>query len=146
MATIHVAGTTIGGAAGALGFGHLQLVFLGPDGPKEIEVFGPSDGGAVENWVYSATDHTPPNDQNDYAISEAIDLGDRDAAEVWRLLGDIHRKFADDGNSEYNSIIPSASSWQNSNSYINTLLYMIGIDLADCRADARPVNVDDLPP
>ena len=143
MAKIHVAGRTIEGLVGDLGFGHLLLVFDGPNGKEKIEVLGPDDLGVLDNWVYVKEErYTPPNESDDYATSQKIDLGDRDATEVWTLLGAIHDKFLADGDFEYNSIIPSASSWQNSNSYINTLLYMIGIDLADYRADARPVNVD----
>lgn len=152
MATVNLAANFITGI-GALGVGHLQLVRIDGADQEEIEVQAPSDFGVFGGeWVYQQRDHTDPNhttafipDANgvspnpaEYAITE-IDVGNRDPDEVWQILTEIFNEFSMKGDFEYNSINPL--EWQNSNSFVNTLLYMIGIDLQDVVAAATPTSV-----
>ena len=113
------------------GFGHLQLVYQAdaamPDALQEVEVQGP-DNGFAGNWVYPAfgrdhLTHTPfYGDPDKY---KAVELPAHDAHALWALFAQLDASFAAYGagiNYEFD---------QNSNSFINTMLWAVGINLAD---------------
>jgi Ca2+-binding RTX toxin-like protein len=143
MSTIYLAGNRLPINA-ANEFGHLQLV----SGGQEIEVQLPSD--YVVGWVPGIEDgtweyefrshngytagvpHTAGYGEDGYYSSIAIDLGDRDPDQVWDDLVQIQEAF------ESQTSISYLLLSQNSNSFINTLLYMIGIDVGLYLSGASP--------
>jgi hypothetical protein len=64
-----------------------------------------------------------------------VDLGNRTLSDVWTLLSNIHATFRT-GDPDY-----LYGLGQNSNSYVNTLLWMIGVDLSDHLSAVRPPDV-----
>lgn len=168
MARILLAGNRIQNS-GPFNYGHLQLVFEDDNGNlTEIEVQSPRTirqllGNGL-NFVYEggveSRSHIDPDntDVGDFSISDAfrlanggpirsdeyaaveLNLGDRSAEAVWQLLIEAHLQFADQGRDiDY-------GFGQNSNSYVNTLLNIIGIELTDALlADATPNDVEQFP-
>lgn len=117
-------------ATGAVDFnyGHFQLVF----GDQEIEVQSPRsftdlvlgvDGFVFEELPRSHSGTTTSfGDPLKYEAID-LDLGDRQAADVWELLKSMHASFIQESTNYLYGL------GQNSNSYVNTLMWMIGIDL-----------------
>jgi Ca2+-binding RTX toxin-like protein len=71
----------------------------------------------------------------------ALDLGDRNDTDTWSLLRTAVSQFSAQmtGVIPYNAIAPAF----NSNSFANTLLWMIGIDTADYIGGASPAEIFD---
>lgn len=129
MTTLYLAANRIfpvvGGVAIPTDLGHLQLVY----GAEEIEVQRPLD---VINpfsgfWRFSKRhSHDDPedafdkNDPTEYAIT-ALDIRDRSAYDVWRILDQVNDAYFNS-----NIQIPYDMLF-NSNSYVNTLLKVVGI-------------------
>ncbi len=123
-------------------YGHLQLVNGASGGNRdEIEVQARE---GIEFFFFSLPKKVQTNTSNygdpDQWVEVAIDIGDRDAANVWELLDRINRAFVS-GNPDY-----QYGLGQNSNSYINTLLWMIGIDLDGYLSAVRPPDVTGMDP
>ena len=137
MAVLRLAGNLIPVTEGRMNWGHLQIVYVDGESQQEIEV----QRGLT--WQYPDVRdhrlHTPYfGDTTNYDFVN-IDLGDRSAEAVWRLLIDVHEQFAQEGTDiRYNFE-------KNSNSYANTLLDIIGIDVRDILIDARPASVEAFP-
>lgn len=133
MAEIRVAGNYINGTA-YLGqnYGHLQLVFVGDDGSEtEIEVQAPDNFLSIPfggNWVFEGLrDHktNTPNygDQKKYAYT-TLDFSStgQTVEDVWALLVQAHDDFSTSTNEfEYDRTY-------NSNTYVNTLLWILGLN------------------
>ena len=112
------------------GYGHLQIVYDDGSGNLvETEVQAPSDVGIFGgNWDFrfDQTHNVPSDEDENYGIYE-LQLNENQSPEyVWALLRQIH-----------DSLVASASNYdidydtltfpaQNSNSYIRTLLDVIG--------------------
>ncbi len=103
-------------------YAHLQIVFEG----YEIEV----QAGPFLTFGYwqflSARDHTTTpyiGDITQYSIT-AIDIGDRTESSVWNILDQINQQYA--------SLSPSVpyDFDFNSNTWINTLFYSMGVTLS----------------
>jgi Ca2+-binding RTX toxin-like protein len=112
-------------------YGHLQLVF----GGQEIEVQAPNDFNipTFGDWVYEIRPHVGQTDGlehtagyglPDYYDSISIDIGDRNESELWDILTEITNAF------ETQTSIGYWVLSQNSNSFINTMLGIVGIDLS----------------
>jgi hypothetical protein len=141
MSEIMLAGNLVSGIS-ISGLGHLQLVYVNGSEEREIEVqSGPFV--TLGNWQYPTIprdhpDNTPYYGDTDRykATSLEQELGGRDPDDVWDVLKAIHAEFFDKGTGINYDL------FQNSNSYINSLLYMIGITLDDdLIARAKPDDV-----
>jgi hypothetical protein len=119
-------------------YGHLQLINTTTN--IEIEV----QSGKLTflgSWAYSENKQNPENTPNynvagKYASVE-LNLGDRSESNVWQLMSEIHAQFQHEGlGIDYDFD-------QNSNSYINTLMYMTGFNLNTVIGDATPTEVTD---
>ena len=131
MASIMLASNFIDGAWWASGtaadFGHLQIVFE----ELELEVQAPNPitipfGG---DWLFapirphSSTENTPNFGNPEYYAATEVGLGqERSSDQVWELLIQVRDSLAAATPIDYNYD-------QNSNSFVNTLLYVAGIDL-----------------
>ncbi len=111
-------------------YGHLQLVYGGEEmevQTPDVPIFG------LQDWIYELRPHNGQNNgventagygDPQYYDSIAIDIGDRDEADVWEVLKDIQNAFNTQTSVGYGLLS------QNSNSFINTILSIIGIDLS----------------
>ena len=135
MSTIFLAGNRLPFGV-AQSFGHLQLVSDG----YEIEVQIPNQT-TIGVWNYEFRLHsgsnegepnTPGYGQDGYYASTAIDLDGRNSSDLWNLLQVIENQFEELTSIGYGILT------QNSNSFINTLLYMIGIDISGYLQGASP--------
>jgi Ca2+-binding RTX toxin-like protein len=129
MCPIRIASNFIDGAWYASGtfadFGHLQIVF----GDLEIEVQAPNPvsipfGGS---WVVEPVRSHSLNSTNYldplyYASTEIVLADEQTDSYLWELLIQIRESFASNSSIDYNYS-------QNSNSYVRTLLYIVGVDL-----------------
>ena len=125
MPTLYVASNyTIGG------YGHLQFVYDAGNGAplKEAEVQSPNIG-TLGNWDYYydrlhlTHDNTKTYDVPDqYFITEVTLKEEQSADYVWTLIGQIMSSMMVTG-ADIDYILLS----QNSNSFINTLSYVIGL-------------------
>ncbi len=108
---------------------HLQLVLDDGSSELEIEVQAPASITFGE-WSYPSIprnhaddDNTPGYGDPDKYKSTILNIGNRIDTEVWNILENIHYEFSSKGGDiDYDTD-------KNSNSYINTLMYMIGISL-----------------
>lgn len=105
---------------------HLQIVY----GDQEIEV----QSGFTwdfKNRLHDGTDnkgnpHTPHVGESDWYDGIAIDIGNRDAAELWQVFISIFDAFKE----QMSGDIPYLITAQNSNTFINSVLSIVGIDAA----------------
>jgi len=112
--------------------GHLQIVY--DDGSGELietEVQAPGDIGIIRgNWKYIFGDpHNEFPEGEKYAIVEVTLNEGQSAKYVWELLEQVHDSLAASTTAfdiDYNTI---AFPPQNSNSYIKTLLDVVGISV-----------------
>ncbi|MEO8244615.1 MAG: hypothetical protein ABI832_20170 [bacterium] len=128
MANLFLASNLVG-----LEAGHLQIVFqadpLDLAALQEVEVQAPPDF-FQGNWRYPAfgRDHASHTDHygeaDNYKIV-ALDGPGHNADQMWQLFGQLDASFRVYG-SEINY-----EFLQNSNSFVTTLLWALGIDLAD---------------
>ncbi|MBK8909641.1 MAG: hypothetical protein IPM60_17790 [Rhodospirillales bacterium] len=123
--------------------GHLQLVLVKGEIQDEIEVLAP-DSKTFGKWQYpdirdhTNTEHTRHfSDPEKYAFRAFSDseLGGRNPDDVWKILADLHLEFTEKGKNI------SYDLNQNSNSYINTALSVVGLDVDDYVADAMPPGI-----
>ncbi|WP_413848799.1 hypothetical protein [Albidovulum sp.] len=121
-------------------FGHLQLV----SDSFEIEVQAPSlPIAGLQNWHFEdVREHTDPahtpgiNDPQHYSV--AIDCGDRDSDYIWNLCKYIHEQFQTQPIN-----IPYHATNFNSNTYINTLLSIVGTNLDSYLGSLSPEPIPD---
>ena len=124
-------------------FGHLQVVKVSDDRATqtELEVQAPSFFSLDRNWQFFDRDHkTSPgffdsSDSNHRSAEYSyvtLDIGSRSADDVWNVLEQTHDLFQDKSNIIYNAVS------LNSNSYINTLLSVVGIDIKPLVDLAKP--------
>ena len=120
-----------------LGGGHLQIVYQGDDGSlQEVEVQG-SGAGFSGNWTYQpfARDHeTNTPHFGEAGMYKAVEITGHDVDALWALFGQLDASLADLGagiNYDFG---------QNSNSFVNTMLWAVGITLADFRMTTRYID------
>lgn len=149
MPTLQLAANLIASTSTfGLNWGHLQIVH----GSEEIEVQAPGIGDLpADIWATgsanfsfqqlrdhdNSTDFSPGTgyDGAKYEIV-GLDVGDRNPDEVWNLLQSINSVFFQaTGSFNY-------SLGQNSNSYVTTLLWMVGIDVTSYIAAVTPEGVN----
>lgn len=143
MATLRVASNHIG-ITGPLDYGHLQVVLVNGSSQLEIEVQAPLSG-FFGSWQYPAIrDHTSKSntpyygEDGNYAYSN-IDLGERSAENVWNILTQVRSQFAAQGGDiEYDFN-------KNSNSFINSILYTVGIDGVSYSTRVKAENISSFP-
>lgn len=97
---------------------HLQVVYNN----AELEV------QAGLTWQFMSRDHddplsTPHFGEANWYDSIAIDIGDRSAAQVWATLNAVYDAFVN----QMEGSIPYLVVTQNSNTFINSLLSVIGV-------------------
>ena len=133
----------------ALGWGHLQLVFVDDDGSQtELEVQAPLSTAQFPYWVFEELDdHTTAENTANYDIEGAytwtqLDLGERDPAAVWSILLQVHERFMESQNSGLH--FPYWVTF-NSNSYATALMSVIGGDIADFIGVTTPLLVGSFP-
>ncbi len=124
---------------------HLQLVY----NDIELEVQAPDEFEFPPVWHYPGKrQHSLDTDDRHFTpnygvegkyVSVDLDLGDADPALIWNTLNAIYDVFASEGTSI------SYTLFQNSNSFINTLLYMVGIDLSDLIESVAPADAPNFP-
>ncbi|MCP4181942.1 MAG: hypothetical protein GY761_01270, partial [Hyphomicrobiales bacterium] len=110
--------------------GHLQIVY----GNQELEVQSWDAGGYLGgNWVYRNWTHketTPYIDDNGvitegrYYKTALVLREGQNADDVWEVLENIHASMETKA-----SFLDYDVVSQNSNSYVNTMLYAVGLDL-----------------
>lgn len=135
-------------AQSSLFFGHLQIVYEDAGGTLlETESTSPGFPYFWGDWVYPAfgarhddSGNTPGyGDPDDYAIV-SLDLRPGQAAHfVWELLGQVHHALSTGGFGIDYDID------QNSNSYVASLLSVVGIDLSDYLDAVTPPSVTSFP-
>ncbi len=140
--SLQLAGNLISGTELFGGAGHLQVVLSTDDGAIEIEVQSPDFLGITGgDWVYHLRDHTAASNTpffGDATRYAAVELLSGDAATAaWSILLQTHEQMeAFSPNYEYNLLS------QNSNSYANSILSVIGVDLDSVIAGATPSYFD----
>jgi Ca2+-binding RTX toxin-like protein len=105
-------------------YGHLQIIYQG----WELEVQAGSTWRFRHRTVDGQTngrDHTPGYGDPNHYEQTAIDLGDRSAADTWHLLLNAHRQYSN----QFGDSIRYLGVTQNSNSYVATLMSIIGVDV-----------------
>ncbi|MFC2970459.1 calcium-binding protein [Acidimangrovimonas pyrenivorans] len=125
------------------GYDHLYLVFVDDDGSEYVLRSGPS--GPLGTGVILVEDSLPmadsadarPVEDRDLYGSRVLDLGPRDAADVWDVMRQQAREIGD-------RQVPFQTFLQNSNSFVASLLHVIGTDIADVLPD-QPDADDDYP-
>jgi Ca2+-binding RTX toxin-like protein len=128
-------------------FGHLQLVNIDGETLTELEV-QPS-GLASGNWVASPAQ---PHNQSDFAESDygrtEISVGPgRSVDDVWTVLQNARASLAQLTITYHVGASLGMGGWtetgpaQNSNSYITTLLHVVGLDVEDFLGAATPSTV-----
>jgi Ca2+-binding RTX toxin-like protein len=120
-----------------LGAGHLQIVYQSDDDTLlEVEVQGPGTGFSG-NWIYPpfARDHATNTPYfGEAGKYKAVEITGHDANALWALFGQLDASFANFGagiNYDFG---------QNSNSFVNTMLWAAGINLADFRMTTRDIS------
>lgn len=113
-------------------YGHIQFVYDADDvfdngDEKEIEV-QPTSLGFGDWDVSPVQDLDIPFGVDDLAVRLDLPAG-RDAADLWDLLGNVRDFFAGI-TVDYRLGITGSLEGQNSNTYITTLAYIVGIDIA----------------
>ncbi|WP_107495711.1 hypothetical protein [Thalassobius sp. I31.1] len=127
--------STAAGWIGVEDSGHLQLVYEGGGAPREMEVQAPSLV-TLGDWQYPTFSRIHGGQNTDYVNEQGLVLNPnryasieldlpfgQDPNGVWQLLSQVHDSFILHG-SNINYDIE-----QNSNTYINTVLSIVGIDL-----------------
>lgn len=136
---IFVGGNRIGG----FNCGHLQVVNV--NSGTELEVQRGQNWRFLNQSVDGASKgepHTPRYREPDNYTQVQIDIGDRDPLSTWAILLAAHERYATDRNLS----TPYLLVTQNSNTYINTLLSIIGVNLADYLGQlGLPTNYDPMP-
>lgn len=140
--SLQLAGNLISGTELLGGAGHLQVVLVTDDGSTEIEVQSPAFFGFTGgDWVYHLRDHTstsnPPffGNSTRYATTELLS-GD-DALAAWSILVQAYEQMRSfSPNFEYNLLS------QNSNSFANSILSVIGVHMGDVVSGATPSYLD----
>lgn len=152
MSELRLAGNYINLTTTLLDYGHLQVVLVKDSGTQEEnEVQAPKGEDIKEDarivWQYpelrnhTETENTPHyslNGNSKYAFT-TLDLGDRSAESVWKILEQVRNEFAIKGSNIFYGLN------KNSNSYATSLLSVIGIDIDDVLARATPTDVDEFP-
>jgi Ca2+-binding RTX toxin-like protein len=131
MATLQIRANQVFGSQ----FGHMQFVFSAGSAPAlEIEV----QGSAVD-WVVSPVQVWDASvfNETSYIFTQS-DLDGRNVRDVWQLLVNARDFFA--GQSIDYQILT-----QNSNSYITTLLHIVGLNSANGPEDLLGNGITDLP-
>ncbi|WP_299866750.1 calcium-binding protein [uncultured Hoeflea sp.] len=148
MAKLYIAANLVTKTAPLINAGHLQIVYKNDMNQYyEIEVqipdadygmaggdwnFVGSNGQAFHGRDGDDTDHvkldgTPTNTAR-YARTELTLRDGQTAEDVWTMLLGIHNSIVTNGsNLDYDTYL----SMQNSNSYVTSMLYAIGQDIAD---------------
>lgn len=140
---LSLASNYINGSSAVGGFGHFQIVFVDDDGNEtEIEVQAPALWTIPLNgeWQFQNRDHTTSSNYGDterYAITTI--LTGVEARDAWNILLSVHSQFvlAQQGGNAF-----LYDPTYNSNTYANTLLSIIGVDLDDHRNSATPNDVN----
>lgn len=113
-------------------FGHFQLIYEG----NETEVEGPDVGNFVD-WKIRVDEEVDNSAYesvgDDHWKQTNLDIGDRDADEVWEIIN----KVATDLEDEYTLYTLT----QNSSSFIHGVLYTIGFDIMDYVDRIKPIGV-----
>lgn len=151
MATLRLAGNLIANTEGTFNWGHLQIVNATTGQEIEVQSWtnpAPGDPGNFPYFQYNLprshaafTDFAPGSGNANPANYSAIDLdlGDRSGDDVWAVLTTINSFFFSNQPQFGYALL------QNSNSYANTLLWMIGLDTASYVAGATPGSVSSFP-
>jgi Ca2+-binding RTX toxin-like protein len=144
MADLRLAGNYINFTGIMGGLGHLQLVLANGANQQEIEVQAPASVFAGD-WQYPAirnhasTDNTPNFGDPDRYAAVKIDLVGRSADAVWDILSQVRSQFVlKGGDIDYDVS-------QNSNSFVTSLLYTVGINTATYLGRATPPDVSSFP-
>lgn len=129
-------------------FDHYYLVFVDDGGNEFVIRGGPGIYGPDSNSVFGpitveagvpiaeSRDFREVSDRVDVNGSVVIDLGWRDATDVWAIMVQAARNI-DAANIDY------APFGSNSNSTVNSVLHAVGIDIADIGFNA--VGFDNFP-
>lgn len=136
MAKISIEGKPVGNSI----YGHLYLVYEDDLGREFVVRAGPdpaslTSGGpmfAEAGWrIEDSEDSRSKQDAINHGSRE-LDLGGRSAADVWRILVQYSLQLSTSNtiNGASSEVIYSALS-QNSNSFINSTLALVGIDLSN---------------
>lgn len=135
-------------AQSSLLFGHLQIVYEDVNGNlAETESTSPDFPYFWGDWAYPEfgrrhddPDNTPGyGDPDDYAIVPVTLLPGQAARYVWELLGQVQQSLSTGGfGIDYDVD-------QNSNSYVATLLSVVGIDIAEYLDAVTPPSVVSFP-
>ncbi|WP_296644729.1 calcium-binding protein [Roseinatronobacter sp.] len=134
-------------------FGHLQLVQENDGLLTEIEVQAPITQNGVltvidSRWIIHPVDrvHQENTGESDRYNREEIVLdSDRNVSDVWELLSNARDSLSIansiDGIEYRLNTVTDFQGMQNSNSYINTLMHIAGLDVEDYIDEATPSSV-----
>lgn len=150
MTTIRLAGN-LTAPLSSVGAGHLQLVNVSSGDEIEVQAWVNPPEGEPSNFPFfqyillrphiENTDFAPgsPNDTpENYAFAD-LSFGQRDDGDVWNVLTKINFSFWNTSPPFFYAVL------QNSNSYVGTLLWMVGIDVDDHLDSATPESVSSFP-
>ena len=144
MAEIRIEGKPVAG----LFWDHLYLVYVDDNG-NEFVIRGGQGGGVTTGFGNILVEVGVPIAQSlderdieerDARGSAVLDLGDRDAADVWSIMLQQGQAIQDAQVSYDLLAFPN----QNSNSTVASVLHVVGIDVATVLPD-QPWNIDDYP-
>ncbi len=129
-------------------FGHLQIVFEDENGTlSEAEANSPGFPYFFGDWSFPEFGQRHDNagntpgygDADDYAIVPLTLSADQTAGHVWDLIGQVHQSLSTGGHGiDYDAD-------QNSNSYVASVLSVVGIDVGDYLDDVTPPSVSGFP-
>ncbi len=129
-------------------YGHLQIVYEDAAGNLfENETTSPGFPYFFGDWAYPEfgrqhdnTTNTPGyGNPNDYAIVTLNLRPEQTAEHVWELMAQIHASLSNGGHGLDYDIR------QNSNSYITSVLSVVGINIAGYLSDVTPPDVQSFP-
>jgi len=151
MSELRLAGNFINFTEILGSYGHLQIVFVDDDGTQlENEVQSAIPASIFGEWQYPNIREHTTNTSNytadigdkskyTYVKLDLDDLGDRSAESVWEILLETREEFVSKGKDiDYDRE-------KNSNSYVTSLLSVVGIDVNDVIAGATPTGVNEFP-
>jgi hypothetical protein len=125
-------------------FDHLYLVFVDDSGAEFVLRGGPTNNNPLDFGAISvelglpialSEDNRPIEDRDEHG-SRVLELNVGDAAAAWQTLLNHANEIA-------LAELPYSATGQNSNSFVSSLLYVIGLDVADWLPDTP--GIDDYP-
>lgn len=139
----------VGSVDDDIAYGHLQIVFDPGNGEDLLEIEAQSPWNiTLGHWQVQASgrshtnsDNTPHYGQDDLYSSVLVDLGHREATDVWSILEQARQQF----DAASNGIRFEYDLEYNSNTFVNTLLKIVDVDLNNILSTLTTDNIFSYP-